>query len=65
MVGTTVAVVAIADNQDRVRLACETCGAHTTFKHHEHDSLVKDGRRVECDVCGTWQDPRADLRPAA
>jgi hypothetical protein len=58
-------VVAIADNQGCVRLACETCGAHTTFEHREHESLVKDGRRVECDVCGTWQDARAELRPAA
>jgi hypothetical protein len=58
-------VVAIAESEGCVRLACEACGAHATFKQREHESLVRDDRRVECDVCGTWQDPRTELRSAA
>ena len=58
-------MVAITESCDAVRLACDTCGAHTTFEPREHETLVKRGHTVECDVCGTWQDPRAELRPAA
>jgi hypothetical protein len=53
------AMVAISEGQQTVRLACESCGAHATFGQLQHDSLVKRGRRVECDVCGTWQTPHA------
>jgi hypothetical protein len=56
-------MVAIEEGPKTVRLACESCGAHATFGQHEHDSLVKHGRRVECDVCGTWQTPNAQLPP--
>lgn len=52
-------MVAIDEGPTTVRLACESCGAHTTFGQDEHESLVKFGRRVECDVCGTWQTPTA------
>ena len=58
-------MLTINDHPDCVRLACETCGAHATFERKEHESLVKLGRRVECDVCGCWQDPRAKLQFAA
>jgi hypothetical protein len=52
-------MVAIAEGSKLVRLACESCGAHATFAQREHETLVKQGRRVECDVCGTWQAPTA------
>jgi hypothetical protein len=56
-------MLAIEEGSQTVRLACESCGAHATFGQREHESLVKHGRRVECDVCGTWQAPSVQLPP--
>jgi ribosomal protein S27E len=55
----------IDQTQECVRVACEQCGAHQTLDHPDHATLVKRGRQIECDVCGTWAAPPALSTDAA
>ena len=55
----------IDETNEGVRLACEACGAHQTLEHPDHAALLKRGRRVECDVCGAWDEVPAQPAAAA
>jgi DNA-directed RNA polymerase subunit M/transcription elongation factor TFIIS len=44
----------ITETTESARLACESCGAHTTT-----DESADSRRRLKCEVCGAWEAVRS------